>query len=425
MTDTEKKREFRPRQSTAWVESSFTTESTSSSKKRRLDTPADDVAKPKAKPKPPTWVTSEFAVSHVSPSKPLATQHAPPRPRDRSISHTAGGTTLNSFISTNATPNPKVKKQTLPTSFATQPAPIFAIPKTPQTDPQTRTEDIKASAIQVPAFRTSNTPRTTPFALGALKDAVPLPPPRIESKPSGLTPGLALQDDKDLIPLTSLITPRLFGVTPTASGKGKARVDEIPISDDPFIDQPSARPGISVEDVESDAEVFTMRELARGLDVSPSKKGRTSTSARQEPNKFVKGGLAARALVLITQREKDDALWHHHKTSKLANNPNLGEDLRVNVVERLQSIGESVLARCVVCPADATRLRATLVGDENRSSDLEEPSLVNVLLSRPGSRAIAGVEPGVTVRLWKPWIKLNLDAAARALPPALDGEHLD
>ncbi|KAG8688533.1 hypothetical protein FRC09_012860 [Ceratobasidium sp. 395] len=168
-----------------------------------------------------------------------------------------------------------------------------------------------------------------------------------------------------------------------------------------------------------------MRELARGLDVSPSKKGRTGTSGRQEPNKFIKGGLAARAHVLITQREKDDALWHHHKTSKLANNLNLHEDLRVNVVERLQSIGESVLAQCVVCPADAARSRTALVDDGSCSSDSEEPSLVNVLLSQPGPKSIVGVEPDTIVRLWKPWIELNLDAASRALALALDGEQTD
>ncbi|KAG8745856.1 hypothetical protein FRC10_006883 [Ceratobasidium sp. 414] len=249
------------------------------------------------------------------------------------------------------------------------------------------------------------------------------PPPRIEPKPPGLVLGSLGQDDKEYIPLTNLVTPRLFGLAPIG-GQGKARMasgGELPISDDPFVDQPFACPAIIAEDIESDAEAFTMRELARGLDFSPSKKGR---SARQEPNKFIKGGLAARAHVLITQRKKDDALWHHHKTSKLANNLNLHEDLRVNVVERLQSIGESVLARCVVCPADATRSKAALVNNANGSADLDEPSLVNVLLSRSGPRDVIGVEPGTTVRLWKPWIEINLEAVRRALP-ALDGELVD
>ncbi|KAG9103628.1 hypothetical protein FRC06_009286 [Ceratobasidium sp. 370] len=403
---------------------------------RPLTRGGTDATKPKAKPKPPTWATSEFAGPQASPSKPLAAQHPPPRPKDRSTFHTANGAP-NSLLSPHPTPDPKVKKQTLHTSFSAQPAPNFAMPKTPQTDPQIRMDDSKSLATQVPAFRTNIT-RATPFGLAAPKDAALMPPPRIELKPPGPVLGSLVQDNKDYVPLTNLVPPRLFG---PVSGKGRVRVasgDELPILDDPFIDKPSACPTIAIEDIESDAEAFTMRELARGLDFSPSKKDR---SARQEPNKFIKsvpfqrneipnrlpplrGGLAARAHVLITQRKKDDALWHHHKTSKLTNNPNLHEDLRVNVVERLQSIGKSVLARCVVCPADATRSKAALVDNEKGSVRFEEPSLVNVLLSQPGSRVVAGVESGTIVRLWKPWIEINLDAAPRALL-ALDGEHVD
>jgi hypothetical protein len=117
------------------------------------------------------------------------------------------------------------------------------------------------------------------------------PPPRIEVKPPGPTPCAAVQDDKEYIPLTNLIAPRLFGLPTTGIGKGKARVtsnnEDPPISDDPFIDQSCARLTV-MEDIESDAETFTMRELARGLDVSPSKAGRSGMLGRKGPNKFIR-----------------------------------------------------------------------------------------------------------------------------------------
>ncbi|QRV92493.1 hypothetical protein RhiJN_20511 [Ceratobasidium sp. AG-Ba] len=376
------------------------------------------------KPKPPTWVTSEFGVSSANKS---STTQRLPQVKDRSTFRIASGTT-NSFISPNLTPDLKTKKPTLPTSFAAQPAPSFAIPKPPQTDPQNRTDDPSASISRVPAFRTNDTTRTIPSGLTTPKDAAPMPPPpRIEPKQSGHIPNPAVKADKDFIPLTNLITPRLFGLELPAGGKGNSRVassNELPISDDPFIDQLFACPAIAAEDIEADAEVFTMRELARGLNVSPNKKGRTG-STRQVANKFIKGGLAARASALIAQREKDDALWLHHKTSKLTSNPSLREDMRVNVVERLQSIGESVLARCEVCPADAARLQMALMDDTSSSGDSVQPNLVDLLLSRPGSKGAVDVEPGMTVRLWKPWIEVDLNAAPRSLPSALDGERID
>jgi hypothetical protein len=136
----------------------------------------------------------------------------------------------------------------------------------------------------------------------------------------------------------------------------------------------------------------------------------------------LRGGLAARALVLITQREKDDALWHHHQTSKLTNNASLREDLRVKVMEILQPIGESIFAQCQVCPADATRSRTVLVDDVDGSTSLAYASLVDVLLSQPGAKGIVAVESGMTIRLWRPWIEVDLDAA-RTLPS--DGELVD
>jgi hypothetical protein len=117
------------------------------------------------------------------------------------------------------------------------------------------------------------------------------PPPRIEAKPPGPTPGAPVQDDKDFIPLTNLIAPRLFGLPNAGTGKGKARVassnEDPPISDDPFIDQSYARSTV-LEDIEFDAETFTMRELARGLDVSPSKPGRSGMMGRKGPSKFIR-----------------------------------------------------------------------------------------------------------------------------------------
>ena len=101
-----------------------------------------------------------------------------------------------------------------------------------------------------------------------------------------------MEDDKEYTPLTDLITPRLFGIPHTVTGKGKARMvdsdEEMPISDDPFVEQPFTRSAVLTEDIEADAEAFAMRELARGLDVSPSKPGYTGVSGRKGAIKFVK-----------------------------------------------------------------------------------------------------------------------------------------
>lgn len=129
--------------------------------------------------------------------------------------------------------------------------------------------------------------------------------------------------------------------------------------------------------------------------------------------------------MLITQREKDDSLWHYHQTSKLNNNSTLCEDLRVYVVEKLDLTGESVLVRCRVTTAEATRARGMLASKAADPSITADAIFVDVLLSRPGGKDLAGVESGRTIKLWRPWVEIDLDTRSRVLPTSLDGQRLD
>ncbi|KAF8606846.1 hypothetical protein BDV93DRAFT_328155 [Ceratobasidium sp. AG-I] len=422
----DKKRDTSTKHSNNWVESSFTMESPSSPKKRRVDAHHNDEIKPKPKPKAPIWVASEFSVPQPSLGK-ASTRHPPPQPRDPNTTHVVAKAAPNPFG--HSISDDKPRKQNPAGPFSAQPAPSFAVPKTPKNDVQHRAPDSEPSRIHTPAFRT-NIPRAATIGTATPKDVIPMPPPpRIEAGQTPGPPSAAMDDDKEYTPLTDLITPRLFGIPHTVTGKGKARMvdsdEEMPISDDPFVDQPFTRSAVLTEAIEADAEAFAMRELARGLGVSPSKPGYSGASGRKGAIKFVKDGLAARALMLISQREKDDSLWHYHQTSKLNNKSAFGEDLRVQVAETLHPPGESVLARCRVTTADVNRARGVL------SSNMTEPSItadaifVDVLLSRPGGKDLVGVESGRTIRLWRPWIEVDLDAESRAIPSPLDGQRLD
>lgn len=256
-----------------------------------LDRLPKDEIKPKPKPKAPVWVASEFTVPQPSVGK-ASTRPPPPRPKDLNTTHVATKAIPNPFA--HSISDDKPKKQNPVGPFSAQPAPAFAVPKTPQNDLQHRAPDSGPSRIQAPAFRTNVTPRAVPIGIVTPKDVNPMPPPpRIEARQTpGPAPGTAVDSDKDYIPLTDLITPRLFGIPHAGAGKGKARIvdsdEEMPISDDPFVERLFTRSGVFTEDIEADAEAFAMRELARGLDVSPGKAGYPGASGRKGAIKFVK-----------------------------------------------------------------------------------------------------------------------------------------
>lgn len=116
--------------------------------------------------------------------------------------------------------------------------------------------------------------------------------------------------------------------------------------------------------------------------------------------------------MVITQRDKDDALWHHYQTAKLSKNLNIREDLRVHVVQVLQSVGESVLVRCSTQPV-------SILGDGVPDT---HSNLVDVLLSQPGKKSLPAVEPSAVIRIWKPWTEINLDVTSRPLPAPFEGK---
>lgn len=94
-------------------------------------------------------------------------------------------------------------------------------------------------------------------------------------------------------------------------------------------------------------------------------------------------------------------------------------------MEKLHPPGESILARCRVTAGDATRARGILARKIDDSSIAADAILVDVLLSRPGAKDLAGVESGTTIRLWRPWVEVDLDSEIRTLPTSLDGHPLD
>jgi hypothetical protein len=126
--------------------------------------------------------------------------------------------------------------------------------------------------------------------------------------------------------------------------------------------------------------------------------------------------------MMITQREKDDALWHHYQTAKLSKNSNTRGDLRMHVLEVLQSVGDSPLLRCALPPGETIDNIRSLAANRDISDVLVEPGSVDVLLSQPGMRNPPAVEPSAVIRLWKPWIEINLDSASRPLPTSPVGQ---
>jgi hypothetical protein len=125
--------------------------------------------------------------------------------------------------------------------------------------------------------------------------------------------------------------------------------------------------------------------------------------------------------MVITQRDKDDALWHHYQAAKLSKNSNTREDLRVHVVQVLQPVGESVLVRCAL-PSSQANHGISILASEGGNNLVD---LVDVLLSHPGMKGFPAVEPSAVIRLWKPWIEIKLDAESRPLPAPIEGKPDD
>lgn len=128
--------------------------------------------------------------------------------------------------------------------------------------------------------------------------------------------------------------------------------------------------------------------------------------------------------MLITQREKDDALWHHYQTAKLSKNSNNREDLRARVVQVLEPVGDSVLVRCSIPSAHSADSVST-TAERGTDNTFASTNLVDVLLSRPGKSGFPAVGPEAVIRLWKPWVEINLDAVSRPLPESLEGNRDD
>ncbi|CAE6421554.1 unnamed protein product [Rhizoctonia solani] len=370
----------------------------------------------KAKPKAPAWIASEFQ-AQASPSKPHV-RPPPPRPKDPSTIRVATKPTFQ-FTDLNVPLDPQPKKQISAKPFSVQPAPPF-LPKAFKEKSAHRTLDPALFHIQTPVFQTSIQPCTAPDGFTTRKEVLPMPPPpRIEPKAIAVPETPADFTEREYVPLTYLATPRVFENTNAISGKGKERTvssdSDIPISDDPAV-------GDSMLATEGETDMFGMNDLSLGLDRDTSHVGHSGDSGRKAASKFIKGGLAARALMVITQRAKDDALWHHYQTAKSSKNSNSRADLRVHVVQVLQRVSDSLLVRCTLPLGESISAIGNLAGD---IGTLLDPILVDVLFSQPGTRGLPAIEPSAVIRLWKPWIQINFDDASRPLPISPVGEVND
>ncbi|CAE6458367.1 unnamed protein product [Rhizoctonia solani] len=416
MPENNSKRELGAKHTSAWVESSFTVESPSTTKRRRIDTEVHDTPVAKPKPKAPAWVASEFR-AQASPTKPHV-RPPPPRPKDPGTIRAA----TNQFTDPIPPLDPQPKKQISARPFSVQPIPSF-LPKAAKDKSAGRALDPALFHIQTPIFQTRTQPSTVSDGLTAQKEVLPMPPPpRIEPKVTAVPETPTVFTDKEYVPLTDLATPRLFENTSAISGKGKERTassyGDLPISEDPAVEESTCM-------TEGETETFGMKDLSLGLDRDTSHVGHSRDSGRKVTSKFVKGGLAARALMVITQREKDDALWNHYQTAKLSKNFNLRADLRVHAVRILQRVGDSILVQCTLPPGESASAIGNLAGDRAMGCTPLDPILVDILLSQPGMKNIQTVEPSVVIRLWKPWIEINFEDESRPLPTSHVGEGDD
>jgi hypothetical protein len=114
------------------------------------------------------------------------------------------------------------------------------------------------------------------------------PPPRVEPKLAAVPASVInIGNDRDYVPLTDLITPRVSEHPTTATGKGKGRMpksdDDLPISDDP-----SAEEITRAEDTRNEVEAFGMNDLSLGLDLDTSLVGYSGDAGRKAANKFIK-----------------------------------------------------------------------------------------------------------------------------------------
>ncbi|CEL62561.1 hypothetical protein RSOLAG1IB_04917 [Rhizoctonia solani AG-1 IB] len=131
MTENNYKRESVAKHSNTWVESSFTVESPSTTKRRRIDDTIHDTPVARVKPKAPTWIASEFQ-AQASPSKPHV-RPPPPRPKDPATVRIATRPTFQ-FTDPNPPPDPQPQKQISTKPFSIQPIPSF-LPKAPTDKP--------------------------------------------------------------------------------------------------------------------------------------------------------------------------------------------------------------------------------------------------------------------------------------------------
>lgn len=113
------------------------------------------------------------------------------------------------------------------------------------------------------------------------------PAPRLEPKTAPIPAAVInIDDDRDYVPLTDLITPRVIEISNATMGKGKTRVitsdDDLPISDNPAVEQTTR----AAEDVQNDTEVFGMNDLS--LDLDTSHVGHSDGAEPKSVNKFIK-----------------------------------------------------------------------------------------------------------------------------------------
>ncbi|KAJ1303340.1 hypothetical protein OPQ81_011536 [Rhizoctonia solani] len=421
MPENNSKRELGAKHASAWVESSFTVESPSTTKRRRVENEIDDAVVAKVKPKAPTWVASEFRVQ-PSPSKPDA-RPPPTRPKDPRIVRVSTKP-ISQFTDPNASLDPQSKKQISAKPLSVQPVPAF-LPKATKDRSVHRSQDPALFHIQTPTFQRSIQPSAAPNSLTAHEEVLPMPPPpRIEPKVIAVPETSIAFTNREYVPLTDLATPRVFDNINMVSGRGKERIvssdGDLPISDGPAFEE-------SMHVIEGETETFGMNDLSLGLDRDTSHVGYSGNSGRKSTSKLIKGGLAARALMVITQREKDDALWHHYQMAKLSKNSNVRADLQVHVVRVLQPVGHSILVRCALPSGESINAIKGLATDRDSSDTLLDPILVDMLLSQPGMRNPPAMDPGAVIRVWKPWIEINFDNSSRPLPTSpvsqVDDKH--